>query len=299
MTSHPQNAKIPFVGSSITANVLTTSKESINLMNKLLILLFLFSSGSVFGWVIELFFRRYLDPVESKKKQWVNPGFFVGPYLPIYGSGLIILYLLGHIKIPSLGATHPILEKLVIFMIMAACMTFIEFVTGMIFIVHLHLQLWDYSTYWGNIKGVICPLFTCFWYALAAFYYLVLHPRVVGALDWLSRNLAFSFFIGFFYGVFLLDIIYSFQLMLKIKKLADEYQIVVKYNAYKSKLIEIREEAKERSYFFFSSRLSSISPKEVFERYRDNFSLKDNILKPIQNAAAKPIRKVADKIKDR
>ena len=179
------------------------------------------------------------------------------------------------------------------------CMTFIEFVTGMIFIVHLHLQLWDYSTYWGNIKGVICPLFSCFWYALAAFYYLVLHPRVLGALDWLSRNLAFSFFIGFFYGIFLLDIIYSFQLMLKIKKLADEYQIVVKYNAYKSKLIEIREEAKERSYFFFSSRLSSISPKEVFDKYRDNFSLKDNILKPIQNAAAKPIRKVADKIKDR
>ena len=87
--------------------------------------------------------------------------------------------------------------------------------------------------------------------------------------------------------------------MVKIKKLADEYDVVVKYNAYKSKLIDIREEAKERSYFFFSSRLSSISPKEVFDKYRDNFSLKDNILKPIQNAAAKPIRKVADKIKDR
>ena len=98
---------------------------------------------------------------------------------------------------------------------------------------------------------------------------------------------------------FLLDIIYSFQLMIKIKKLADEYQIVVKYNAYKSKLIEIRDEAKERSYFFFSSRLSSISPKEVFERYRENFSVKNSILKPIQRAASKPIKTVADKIKDR
>ena len=99
-------------------------------MNKLLILLFLFSSGSMTGWVIELFFRRYLDPVESKKKKWVNPGFLVGPYLPIYGTGLILLYLLGHITIPSLSASHPILEKLIIFVIMAACMTFIEFVTG-------------------------------------------------------------------------------------------------------------------------------------------------------------------------
>ena len=103
-------------------------------MNKLLILLFLFSSGSVTGWVIELFFRRYLDPVERKKHKWVNPGFFVGPYLPIYGTGLIVLYILGHIQIPSLGADHPIIEKLVIFVIMAACMTLLEFITGMIFI---------------------------------------------------------------------------------------------------------------------------------------------------------------------
>ena len=267
-------------------------------MNKLLVLLFLFSAGSVTGWVIELFFRRYLDPVERKKKKWVNPGFFVGPYLPIYGSGLIVLYLLGHIHIPSIGAIHPILEKLVIFVIMAACMTFLEFVTGMIFINHLHLQLWDYSSYWGNIKGVICPLFSCFWYALAAFYYLVLHPQVVDALDWLSRNLAFSFFIGFFYGIFLLDIIYSFQLMIKIKKLADEYQIVVKYNAYKSKLVDIREEAKERSHFFFSSRLSSISPKEVFEKYRENFSVKGMVMAPIQKIAdTKPVQKIHEKVK--
>ena len=176
-----------------------------------------------------------------------------------------------------------------IFIIMAACMTLLEFITGMIFINHLHLQLWDYTPYWGNIKGVICPLFTLFWYALAAFYYLVLHPKVLGILEWLSKNLAFSFFIGFFYGIFLLDIIYSFQLMLKIKKLADEYEIVVKYNAYKNKLVEIREEAKDRSFFFFSSRLSSISPREVFERYRDNFSMKEMVMTPI--------KKVADKVR--
>lgn len=260
-------------------------------MNKLLILLFLFSSGSVTGWFIELFFRRYLDPVERKKKKWVNPGFFVGPYLPIYGTGLIVLYLLGHIHIPALTDAHPVLEKLIIFVIMATCMTLVEFITGMIFINHMHLQLWDYSSYWGNIKGVICPLFSLIWYALAAFYYLVLHPRVLTALDWLSRNLAFSFFIGFFYGIFFLDLVYSFQLMVKIKALADEYQIVVKYNAYKSKIADIRDEAKERSLFFFSSRLSTISPREVFEKYRDNFSIKNRIMNPIKKVASKVNRK--------
>jgi uncharacterized membrane protein len=255
----------------------------------------LFAGGSVLGWFIELFFRRYLDPVERLKKRFTNPGFLAGPCLPIYGTGLVALYALAHIRIPALEASHPIVHKLVVFLLMALAMTLVEFITGMIFIVHMHLELWDYTPYWGNIKGVICPLFSFFWYALAAFYYLVLHPQVVDALDWLSRNLAFSFFIGFFYGIFLLDIIYSFQLMIRIKALADEYQIVVKYNAYKSKLVDIREEAKERSYFFFSSRLSSISAKEVFERYRENFSVKRMVMAPIQKIAdAKPIQKIAD-----
>ena len=144
-------------------------------MNRLLILLFLFFAGSCLGWVGELFFRRYLDPVERKKKKFCNPGLFVGPYLPIYGTGVILLYLLAQIHFPKLAAEHPTLEKLVIFLCMAACMTLLEFITGMIFVNHMHLQLWDYTPYWGNIKGVICPLFSLIWYGVAAFYYLVVH----------------------------------------------------------------------------------------------------------------------------
>ena len=251
-------------------------------MNKLLILLFLFSTGSVTGWVIELFFRRYLDPVERKKKKWVNPGFFVGPYLPIYGSGLIVLYGLGHIKLPSLGVTHPVLEKLIIFIIMAACMTLLEFITGMIFINHLHLQLWDYSPYWGNIKGVICPLFSLLWYALAAFYYLIMHPRVEAILLWLSNNLAFSFFVGLFYGIFILDVVYSFNIVMRIRKLAEEYHVIVRYRALKSKVQDLRDEAKDRSLAFIFTRFTATSLRSMFADYRENFSVKKKVVEPIK-----------------
>ncbi len=256
-------------------------------MNKLLIILFLFFAGSCLGWVGELFFRRYLDPVERKKKKFCNPGLFVGPYLPIYGTGVIILYFLAQIHFPSLAAEHPMLEKALIFLCMAACMTLLEFITGMIFVNHMHLQLWDYSTYWGNIKGVICPLFSCIWYAVAAFYYLVVHKNVLKALEWLSKNLTFSFVIGFFYGVFLIDVFFTFQLVAKIKRLADEYGIVVKYNAYKEKIDEIGEKAKERSRFFLSNLLS---PKEFFIKYKGTFSVK-KVTTPIKKVAEKMHRK--------
>ena len=163
-------------------------------------------------------------------------------------------------------------------------MTLLEFITGMIFVNHMHLQLWDYTPYWGNIKGVICPLFSCIWYAVAAFYYLVVHENVLKALEWLSRNLTFSCVIGFFYGVFLIDVFFTFHLVSKIKNLADEYGIIVKYNAYKDKMSELSEKARSKSFFFLKSMLS---PKEFFIKNKGSFSVK---------RVANPIKKVREKI---
>ncbi len=268
-------------------------------MNHLLIVMTLFAGGSMLGWVIELFFRRYLDPVERLKKRFSNPGFLVGPCLPIYGTGLVALYFLAQIRIPALEASHPIIHKLVVFLLMALFMTLIEFVTGMIFIVHMHLELWDYTPYWGNIKGVICPLFSCFWYALAAFYYMVMHPRVEAILQWISRNLTFSFFIGFFYGIFVLDIIYSFNVVVRIKKLAEEYNIVVRYRALRSKVQDLAEDAKDRSAAFMLSKFTTNSLRSMFANYRENFSVKRIMMAPIKAVADKvDVTEIKDKISD-
>ena len=47
---------------------------------------FIFMIFSVIGWVIELFFRRFVST-----KRWINPGLLKGPYLPIYGIGVLFL----------------------------------------------------------------------------------------------------------------------------------------------------------------------------------------------------------------
>ncbi len=52
---------------------------------------FLFFLGSVGGWVLELFFRKFLSASNPGHK-WINPGFCVGPYVPLYGFGLCISY---------------------------------------------------------------------------------------------------------------------------------------------------------------------------------------------------------------
>ncbi len=80
-------------------------------------------------------------------------------------------------------------------------------------------------------------------------------------------------------------------MVVKIKEMADEYGIVVKYNAYKSKLADIKNEYKEKGQFFFATAISSISHKEIFANYREHFSVK-RIVQPIQKVASK----VADRV---
>lgn len=166
-------------------------------MSMFLTLAFLFFVGSLAGWVMELLFRNFGRPISK----WVNPGFCTGPYVPLYGFGLCILYLIASLEQLALIA-DPFWNKAVLFLTMAVCMTLIEYIAGVLCLKLFKLRLWDHSGLWGNIQGIICPLFSAIWAALGAVYYFFIHPHILDALAWLSRNLAFSFVIGLFFGVF-------------------------------------------------------------------------------------------------
>lgn len=219
-----------------------------NQVNYFLIFAFLFFVGSLLGWCIELVFRKFFSKNNPGHK-WINPGFLVGPYLPLYGSGLCVLYFLA--TLPVENVTSIVWkQKLLLFVVMAVAMTLIEYVTGLIFIKGMHVKLWDYSENWGNIDGIICPLFSFFWAVLGALYYFLIHPYILTALAWLSRNLAFSFVIGMFYGVFLLDVVYSLQVVSKIKQFAQDYELVFKYEELKAVIRDLNEKRSKPRFLF-------------------------------------------------
>ncbi|MBR2751755.1 MAG: putative ABC transporter permease [Clostridiales bacterium] len=214
-------------------------------MSFVLLLAFLFSVGSMLGWVLELFYRRFIS-----QRRWVNPGFLSGPCLPIYGCGLVVLYLIASLE-ERIGIADPTLRKIVLFVIMSVCMTVIEFVAGWISVHYFRVRLWDYSNNWGNICGLICPLYSFFWTILGAFYYFLIHPHILRALEWLSNNLAFSFFVGFFYGIFVLDFAHQTKLVMAIKKFARQKQIVMHYEEIKERIGQYKESRLIRAGFIF------------------------------------------------
>ena len=109
--------------------------------------LILFAIGGMCGWILELFFRRIVH------KKWINPGFLNGPFIPLYGFGVVILYFISDLSIAWY-------YKAFLFLVL---LTLIEYIAGIIFIKGMHIKLWDYSSRWGNIQGIICPLFSIIW----------------------------------------------------------------------------------------------------------------------------------------
>ena len=237
-------------------------------MQNFLVILFLFSVGSFFGWILELLFRRFLSKNNPERK-WINPGFLVGPCLPLYGFSLIVLYLLS--KIDLWFIENPIVKQISLFVVMSICITFLEFIAGLIFIKGMKIKLWDYSDCFGNIKGIICPQFSFYWIVLSALYYFLINPRIISWVFWFTNHLAFSFFTGVYYGILIIDIIYSFQLVSKVKNFAKENQMIIIMEKFKQNIRKINEEQKQKIHFLFSLRSDKENLTELLKKYLERF----------------------------
>ncbi len=229
-------------------------------MTALLVLTFLFFAGSIIGWGIELFWRRFFSKNNPEKK-WINPGFLTGPYLPLYGLSLCLLFALSFIDVSFVESKW--LQKLLLFLLMAFAITVMEFIAGLIFIKGMKIKLWDYSKNWLNIQGIICPQYSFYWVILSGAYYFLVHPRILEWLYWFTNHLSFSFVVGFFYGVFTIDLCYTFQISTKIREYAKENKLEIRYENLKESIRKRNEEFEERKRFFFALKSNHLPLKDI------------------------------------
>ena len=249
--------------------------QSVSLMGIIIVYSLVFFIGSTAGWLLELFFRRFVS-----QKRWVNPGFCTGPYLPIYGIGLCALFTITLLEQTRIVSPTP-LNKAWLFLSMAAVMTLIEYIGGMVLLKSYKIRLWDYTDMPGNVNGVICPQYSAGWALLSALYYFLIHPRILNALYWMSENLAFSFFVGVFMGVFAMDFGRSAQIAARLKQFAVENGVIVRFEAVKDLIRQKREEAKQRMSFFRPFR-SDIPLPDLLMELRESFekSVPDRLKQP-------------------
>lgn len=217
--------------------------------------------GGTFGYLTEFFFRRAVH------KKWINPGFLVGPNLPLYGLGLCLLFAVASADYSFISS--PLWRNVFIIVAIALSMTAIEYVTGLLFIKGMHVKLWDYSDRKGNIQGIICPLFSLIWAAIGAFYYFVLHKHVQSAALGVIAHPSYGYFLGMYFGIMLVDVCYSFRVTDKIRKWAKERRLVVRYEELKE-TVKAKTAVLKEKYSFLLPLKSNRDLKHDLDDYEKN-----------------------------
>lgn len=110
--------------------------------------LFFFYFYCFIGWIWETCYVSVL------KAKWVNRGFMRGPFLPIYGSGAIVVLIF---TLPF--RTNPGL----VFLVGMVSATILEYFTGVAMEQLFHVRYWDYSNQRLNLNGHICVTSSLAW----------------------------------------------------------------------------------------------------------------------------------------
>ncbi len=249
-----------------------------------LVYLFLFLFGDILGYFLEVIFRRVFSA-----KKWVNPGFMKGPWLPLYGFGLTIMFtLVNAIKLIPLPFYNidknipPNVYDLIPLIIIGSSLVLLEFLAGIIFVKGFRVKLWDYSNMRGNILGIICPVFSVIWFAIGIIFYYAVYPYVallfnkafayMFGTNLSSPHFGFIFILGLCYGIMLIDFSTSINLFAKIVSLAKERNLVLRYENVRNKQKGLIKNA--RLNFFKTYNL------------KDNLSNNDKIIKATEKTNA-------------
>ncbi len=135
--------------------------------------LFFFYFYCFLGWIWE---TCYVSVLRAK---WVNRGFMRGPFLPIYGSGAIVVLIF---TLPF--RTNPGL----VFVVGMASATILEYFTGAAMEQMFHVRYWDYSNQRLNLNGHICVTSSLAWGMFSVILTLYGHTPVERLVSCMSIN---------------------------------------------------------------------------------------------------------------
>ena len=133
--------------------------------------IFFFFLCAIGGFFWEVLFMYLIDGHFAKR------GFFYGPWLPIYGAGAVLFYILFKVQ-----KKHPIR----VFFLSIIVGTSLELLIGWLLDTVWQLRYWDYSGYLLNYKGYIC-LWSAIGFGVAGVLWICLLAPIV---TWLWLRLS-------------------------------------------------------------------------------------------------------------
>lgn len=228
------------------------------------IYILLFFSYSILGWLIEVTIKYF------QFKRFINRGFLIGPYCPIYGWGAILITFLVK-KYTD--------DPLALFVFGILVCAILEYLTSYIMEKLFKARWWDYSQKKFNINGRICLDTMIPFGLLGLLITYIINPFLFNIFNKINSNLLFIICIILIL-IYLVDNIISIGVLQSIK---NNLSLIEKDNTE-----EITNKIKNilTNLNWKQKRLLSSYPnvKKMFEQFRNRFSnSKSNIFKKLIN----------------
>jgi len=161
----------------------------------------LFFIYAFIGWIGEVCLALVIE------KKFINRGFLIGPYCPIYGVGCVLLTicLQSFIKYPIL-----------VFIMSLLLCSGLEYATSYIMEKLFKARWWDYSNYKFNINGRICLRYMLAFGILGTLIMYLVNPLVLALINKIPLTILLIL-ISMLSIIFIIDNILSFKIIYTFK----------------------------------------------------------------------------------
>lgn len=155
--------------------------------------LMIYSMG---GWVLE----RVLNLVFLG--EWYDNRVLIGPYQPLYGSGVVLTIIFFNIVYTKLITWKPIYKELLLVFAAILYTGLVEAITGWGFQYLYGIHLWDYSEFFPCSLEYVCIIPTSLFGVISYIVVKYIHPIVHLEIRRINDYLFYSIFI-----IFIVDIV--------------------------------------------------------------------------------------------
>ena len=170
------------------------------------------------GWCVESLYVSFFQ------RKWINRGFMHGPYIPLYGTGaLLVTYV-------TLPVEHSVLWT---FIIGALAASVLEYITGVLMESIFKVRYWDYSEMKFNINGHVCLLNTLEWGFLSVFLVFFLDKPIAAFVNSITEPVQTVL-------ALVISVIFFSDFVVSVKAALDVRDMIIKMTEAKEELYRLQ-----------------------------------------------------------
>lgn len=241
------------------------------------------------GWCFES------TVVSVSQRKPVNRGFMKGPFLPIYGSGAIMILLF----------TLPVRTNYVlVFLLGMLAATILEYVTGACMEQLFKVRYWDYSHKRFNLHGYICLTSSLAWGALSVALVAFLQTWLERFVFYLSDDMAGAL-VFVVSVIFVYDFVTSFRSAYNLRKLIEQSELLrreaeairARVASFEQAADQARQELRERTEDVLddiSARAAALQdmPEEIRSELRERYAACRETIERLRAQSGQDLKKL-------